>query len=319
MPVVSIIIPIFNQEKYLRECLESIRLQSFHDFEAIMVDDGSTDNSCLIYEEYAKDDYRFVLCRKTNSGVSSTRNVGIDIARGKYVLFVDADDKLPHDAIENHLKHYSENIDLTTGSMILFSKDNQEVYKIAVSAHETVSTDKCLYDFTPNGEADWQRYMVNRMMRMSIIKENNLRFNEKIAYKEDGLFLVQYLLKCKGEVAYFPDVVYCYRQNPSSAMGALNSGRTEKLVTNIDAHALIIKEMRTEGISDDILGREIRHAFQSRRWVLDKLYSSKYYYKAWMRTLYKLLLAVGFATSARIVAEGIGKKTKNILHHNKNK
>lgn len=317
MPVVSIIVPIFNQETYLRECLESISTQSFSDFEVIMVDDGSIDLSAEICREFGNKDRRFKYIYKNNGGVSSARNVGLACAKGNYVIFVDSDDRLPENALQNHLKHFPEEVDMTTGSFLAFSDEEPEAYRVEVERSEIVSRDKCLYDFTPNDKVDWQRYLWNRMLRMSIIRENSIRFNEKIAYKEDGLFLVQYLLKCKGQVAYFLETVYCYRQNPSSAMGALSSGRTEKLVTNIDAHALIIKEMRTADVPDDILGKEVRHAFQSRRWVLDKLYSSKYYHKAWLRTLYKLLLAVGFVTSAKILVDGVDRKTKNIILQNK--
>ena len=316
MPVLSIIVPIYNQQTYLEGCLGSIAAQTFHDFEVILVDDGSTDSSRDICRNFTAKDARFIYVSKPNGGVSSARNAGIKQACGEYVMFVDSDDILPDNALENHIIQFADNVDMTLGAFMAFSQNKKEEYRVGVSEQGLVTVNRCLLDFTPDGQADWQRYIWNRMMRMSIIKQNNLRFNERIAYKEDGLFLVQYLLKCKGCVAYFPDIVYGYRQNPTGAMGALNSGNTGSLVTNIDAHALIIKEMRESGVPDDILGREIRHAFQSRRWVLEKLFSSKYYVRAWMRTLIKLFIAVGFTTSVRIVAESIGGNIKNKLLHN---
>lgn len=312
-PEISIIIPVYNQEKYLGQCLDSILAQTFFNFEVILIDDGSTDDTASICEEYVQRDSRFRLIRKTNGGVSSARNVGIEHALGKYVTFVDSDDRVPNNSLENHINQFADNVDMTLGSFMACSENGQEEYRVGIRENGLVPVNRCLFDFTPNGQEDWQRYLWNRMMRLSIIKEYNLRFNEKIAYKEDGLFLVQYLLKCKGKVAYFSDIVYCYCQNSSSAMGSLNSGHTEKLATNIDAHALIIKEMRTAEVPDDILGREIRHAFQSRRWVLGKLYVSNYYYKAWLRTLATLLHAVGFTTSAKIVVESICGKAKSTL------
>lgn len=305
MPTVSLIIPIYNQEVFLKECLDNIVAQTFTDFEVILVDDGSTDSSRQIYDEYAQNDHRFFVINKSNGGVSSARNLGLQYAQGKYVVFVDADDILPKDSLNSHICHISDDIDLTVGGMSFFVEKSTPLYCITPEKSEKKSISECLMDFTPGGGGrDWQRYMVNRMMRMSIIKENNLRFDERIAYKEDGLFLVQYLLKCKGQVAYFPETVYCYRQNPSSAMGALDSGKTKRLVTNIDAHAQIIKEMRRANVAEDILNREIAHAFNSRHWVLDKLIKTGNFSKrVWFETLWKLSSAIGLAKSVEVFSK----------------
>lgn len=202
---------------------------------------------------------------------------------------------------------------MTMGSFEVFSEESIDKYCVNVEVEEIVSTETCLSDFTPNGKQDWQRYLWNRMFRMSIIRENNIRFNEKIAYKEDGLFIVQYLLRCKGNVAYFPEIVYRYRLNHSSAMGVLSTVPTEKLVTNIKAHALIINEMKSANVSEDILKKEIRHAFQSRRWVLDKFSNSGKYKTIWFQTLLTLFHAVGILNFIRISIESVGGKIHKML------
>lgn len=303
--ILSVIIPVFNSEKYLSRCFEGVLNQSFTNFEIVLINDGSTDGSGVICEEYAQKDSRIRVYHKANGGVSSARNLGLSVARGEYVVFVDADDVIPEDCLYNHVSHFSDDIDLTVGGMSFFVEESVPIFTMSPERSEKKSISECLRDFTPGGgERDWQRYMVNRMMRMSIIRENNLRFDEKIAYKEDGLFLVQYLLKCKGQVAYFPETVYCYRQNPSSAMGALDSGKTKKLVTNIDAHAQIIKEMRRADVAKDILNREITHAFNSRHWVLDKLIKSGNFSKrVWLETLWKLSRAIGPTKSVKVLSE----------------
>ena len=94
MPVLSIIVPVYNVEKFLRECVESILSQSFTDYELILVDDGSTDNSGPICDEYSKLDNRIVVIHKKNGGQSSARNIGIDKAKGDYLTFIDSDDYL---------------------------------------------------------------------------------------------------------------------------------------------------------------------------------------------------------------------------------
>ena len=92
MPYFSIIIPVFNVAPYLRECLDSVLSQTFTDWEAICVDDGSTDGSGAILDEYAAKDKRFRVVHKENEGVSVARNVGLDLANGEYILFLDSDD-----------------------------------------------------------------------------------------------------------------------------------------------------------------------------------------------------------------------------------
>jgi glycosyltransferase involved in cell wall biosynthesis len=93
-PTISIIVPVYNTEKYLRRCLDSIVAQTFKDYECIIVDDGSTDGSAAICDEYEKKDSRFKVLHKENEGVSAARNVGIEYAEGEFITFVDSDDYL---------------------------------------------------------------------------------------------------------------------------------------------------------------------------------------------------------------------------------
>ena len=100
MPIISIIIPIYNAEKYLSTCIESILSQGFEDFELLLINDGSKDNSLSICNDYAQRDSRIKVFDKPNGGVSSARNLGLDNATGEYVMFVDADDRLAPNALE---------------------------------------------------------------------------------------------------------------------------------------------------------------------------------------------------------------------------
>lgn len=108
MPEISIIVPVYNVEKYIRKCIESILNQTFSDFELILVDDGSTDNSGKICDEYKLKDDRVIVIHKENSGVSSARNVGIDNANGKFLGFVDGDDYIEKDMYETLYKDIKE-------------------------------------------------------------------------------------------------------------------------------------------------------------------------------------------------------------------
>src|SRR4051812_34034895 len=96
-PKISIIVPVFNVEKYIHDCLESILNQSFIDFELILVNDGSSDRSGVICDEYSKKDNRITVIHKENGGQSTARNRGIDLAKGDYIGFIDSDDWIDHD------------------------------------------------------------------------------------------------------------------------------------------------------------------------------------------------------------------------------
>ena len=93
----SVIIPVYNVEKYLHQCIDSVLRQTYNDYEVILVDDGTPDNSGKICDEYAKKDIRITVIHKTNGGISSARNAGLDIATGDYIMFVDSDDYLCDD------------------------------------------------------------------------------------------------------------------------------------------------------------------------------------------------------------------------------
>ena len=98
--IISIIVPVYNVEKYLSRCLDSILFQSFPDWECILIDDGSSDNSGKICDEYAQQDDRFIVIHQQNSGVSAARNAGLDIAKGQWFSFVDSDDWIGSNFLE---------------------------------------------------------------------------------------------------------------------------------------------------------------------------------------------------------------------------
>ena len=131
MPIVSIIIPIYNAERYLQECLESIRVQSYKDFEVILVDDGSTDKSASICNAFVEIDKRFHYYHKTNGGVSSARNAGLEKASGDWIAFIDADDWVSPHYLQTVLG-YSPMADITFFGETTMS-DNEETVKTVLS------------------------------------------------------------------------------------------------------------------------------------------------------------------------------------------
>lgn len=267
---VSIIIPVYNTEQYLPRCIESILNQSFNDFELLLVDDGSLDASGSICDDYVEKDSRIKVFHKKNGGVSSARNLGLDNAQGEWVAFVDSDDLLPKDSLERLMQDAGAEMDMVYGSIRKFDDRNDNVETIVAEKCGVLTIEQCLDGFIAPRiwNKDWQRYLFNRLYRLSIINEYKLRFRSDIFYKEDGLFVTQYLCKCSKKVVCVPDVVYLYRQSYNSAMGKLATSFNSRLFTNVDAHGGIYREIKKYGVRKEIQKRELAHLFQNYGWIM---------------------------------------------------
>ena len=267
--LVSVIIPVYNTVKFLPSCIESVLNQSITDFELLLIDDGSTDGSGAICDEYAKKDCRVRVFHKENDGVSSARNLGLDNAHGEWLEFVDSDDLLPENAITNLLSHVDDDVDMVYGGIRKFDENDDDLETIAVKSIEKVSILEVLHAYVAPREwnGDWQRYLPNRVYRMSLVRKFGLRFQTNVYYKEDGVFLVQYLCRCQNKVVCIPEIVYLYRQNDTSAMGSLATIYNERLLTNVDAHGLIYKEIKNRDVGKELLERELMHLIQNYDWI----------------------------------------------------
>ena len=197
-PEISIIVPVYNAEAYLPKCIDSILKQSFQDFEILLINDGSTDKSCEICDEYALKDKRIFVYQKNNGGVSSARNLGLSKAIGKWVYFVDSDDTLFDDCLETLLMHTSDDIDCSVGGYM----DIYENKAVGVSTEiiKRWNYKTALLDFYKPVYFRFNGYLWNRLFRHSIIKENNIYFHENIYFKEDGLFIVEFICKSKKDL-----------------------------------------------------------------------------------------------------------------------
>lgn len=188
-PSISIIVPIYNREQWLSDCLDSILAQTFTNWECILVDDGSTDNSLNIAQEYAANDGRFIVFSQENQGVSAARNLGLDHAQGKWVTFVDSDDEIAPDYLEIlHKLGEENNADLVNASSN-FYYNGKKTWEIILN--ETI------YTFQ---EEDFGNYFNNRLpgiiklYRHNHIREHNLRFDTKFHFAEDLIFSIQFYL-----------------------------------------------------------------------------------------------------------------------------
>lgn len=265
----SVIIPVYNVGNYLCDCIESVLSQSFTSFECILIDDGSTDGSGAICDEYARKDSRIRVFHKENGGVSSARNVGLDNADGTWVFFMDGDDLLTSGALDLLISHATSGVDMVYGGIQKFNEVDDCLERITVDHIGEVSIEEALDAFVVSSKrsGDWHRYMINRIYRMSIIKEFRLHFNTSIHYKEDGLFVVQYLCRCENKVFCIQDIVYLYRQTINGAMGSLATAYNEKLLTNVDSHGLILRELKMYGVGKDLIERENKGLIQNYFWI----------------------------------------------------
>lgn len=190
-PFISIVVPVYNAEKFLKRCVDSILAQTFTDFELLLVNDGSTDASLQICKEYEVLDNRVVVFDKPNGGVSSARNVGIDNARGEMISFVDADDYLSPDYLEAF--DYNGEYDFYSQGAINEYHDrpdkvNIHIYNGLVEKREFLIS---MFD-TGMISTPWAKLYSSK-----IIKTNNILFDEKHSYAEDRMFNIEYLNRCK--------------------------------------------------------------------------------------------------------------------------
>lgn len=209
-PLVSVIIPIYNVEKYIKKTVQSVIKQEYKGIEIILVDDGSPDNSSRIIDELAKKDDRIVCIHKENGGVSSARNAGLKIAKGKYVTFIDGDDWVEPDYISYLLNLVEDN-----KCEIAMNKNNFSDYNKKSSEKEYVVRAEKAIEWIYLGNifvAVW-----NKIYKTSLLKDNHISFDESIWYGEGMLFNID-CLQHVDSVAIGEKCVYHQISNPDSAM-----------------------------------------------------------------------------------------------------
>lgn len=238
--MLSVIVPVYNASKYLRPCLDSILSQSYPDFEVLLVDDGSTDDSGSICDEYARRDSRVRVFHKTNGGVSSARNLGLDQAQGEFVCFVDADDVVLADALSILVKGMKNGADLSIGGYEVYDECDNRTFSVRERLTENISVRECMVQMYYPKYYYYQGYLWNKLFRREIIQADSLRFDESIFFNEDRLFVVQYLCSCKSFVSFSTEPVYKYYDRTSGAMASLKKNFNPKFVTDFKAYVKML-------------------------------------------------------------------------------
>lgn len=190
-PLISIIVPIFKVEQFLSRCIDSILNQTFTDFELLLIDDGSPDNSGTICDEYALKDKRIRVFHKKNGGVSSARNLGLDNAKGEWITFIDSDDWVKN----NYLEKFCNNLtcDLIICGHQKFGCSNETQ---TIKQHDNFKVDSNLSIVWKNHAANqcfvyW--YPWAKLYKNYIIQKKKIRFNTEMIYSEDFCFVLEYM------------------------------------------------------------------------------------------------------------------------------
>lgn len=229
----SVIIPVYNVELYLTQCVDSVLSQSYNDIEILLVDDGSTDASAYICDEYEKQHSDIVVIRKSNGGLSSARNAGIRRATGDYIMFLDSDDFWCHDKVLSDITEiaqkypdlicfgYREYVDgkgdngigIDFSNFTVQGKEKNEVLRAMLINGSYISSACC------------------KAVKLDVIRQNDLYFKEGIT-SEDIDWSAR-LLKCINSVAVYPESVYCYRQREESIVHNIKFENLNMLSDNI--------------------------------------------------------------------------------------
>lgn len=233
-PEVSVIVPVYNVERSISRCLNSLQTQTFSNIEIILIDDGSTDKSGAICEHFAATDSRIIVIHQSNSGVSEARNNGIEIAKSEYILFVDSDDYVDDRYVETMFQNKS---DLTLCGM---QKEDEKGRKIS----EVKYVNKL---FLKQEEIDYVDFISQRgiyspyckLFRRSIICDNTIKFPQNISWGEDGMFLGDYLQHTKS-IRFIDYNGYHYIRY--SECGSLSTKVRKNIIEMIVASRLYLRD-----------------------------------------------------------------------------
>lgn len=267
--MISVIIPVYNVEKDLDECIKSVIEQSYTDFECILIDDGSTDKSSDICDNWAKTDNRIKVVHQENQGVSAARNKGIEISQGEYIVFIDSDDWVEVNYLSDLMP--------------------DETSDLVVSGYYVNRGEECLganipladmqFNFTPEAIDDIHHLLKSHLLfgpyikrfKSAIIKNNNIKYDSLYNYGEDLLFVFEYL-KYVDTISTITRVSYHYRQHSNETLS--KKYRADFFEINYYQYAII----RDLLIQKKLYQANIQDYLYSRLW--DIIYDSIFQYRA---------------------------------------
>lgn len=300
-PEISIIIPVYNVEAFIRKTIESVIAQSFTSWELILVDDGSPDSSGKICDEYASKYDRITVIHQLNQGVSAARNNGLDKAVGKYICFIDGDDYVAKTYLSSMHEALGSYDAVYANVTHCYPEENRTAIAFSYPEKESISlrpaeSDKIVkYAIIENG------FPVAKLFRSDIIESHHLRFNQELSYHEDHIFVLDYLLKCKS-IALTSDASYHYLHYSTGSSLSKRKHPAKKLIQAAEILLPMVAKIISEyditdrkykrristilGLNQILLAIKnknaheisaIGHAVRQHRWQFLFLYSPNHY------------------------------------------
>ena len=232
-PMVSIIVPVYNAEQYLRRCVDSILNQEYTDFEVFLVNDGSTDSSGDICEEYGNKDTRVIVIQKENTGVSDSRNLALDRARGKYLQFLDSDDWITPDATRLFVRAAEEyGCDMVISDFYRVVGERLSP-KGDIEEEGVLTREEFAAHMMENPADFYYGVLWNKLYRRDIVEEHNLRMDTDISWCEDFMFNLEYIRYAKVFYALHAPIYYYVKRKGSLASQGINISKTVKMKLNV--------------------------------------------------------------------------------------
>lgn len=240
--LVSIIVPIYNAEDYLLECLSSIQNQTYSNLEILLSNDGSTDSSLNICKHFVENDARFTLLSHDNIGVSSTRNLSLEHCKGEYIAFIDADDVVDNDFIETLVDNLEETRSDCSVVNILSGRKKEFLKSGIIESEERPY---CVIKYLFH---KYQGYLCNKIYKKKIIDEYSIRMPSNLTIMEDMIFNLCYFMHCE-KIVYCTARKYFYRQHGRSA---INNLENERWFDILKAYQIIISMLSKNSAFSDI-------------------------------------------------------------------
>ena len=238
--MVSVILPVYNAEKYIEECINSVRKQMYSEWELIIIDDGSVDGTSKIINTFLKDERRIKYYKTENGGVSNARNYGLNLAKGEWIFFLDADDYLTEnclqDCVQTSVTYDADVVVIAHYELDEFSNTCKKNNKFKET--EILNHNDTMKNFLKTNKIGWEIW--GKLFRSNLLK--NLNFDKELRIGEDAVYLVSTLKKC-NKMVLLKEYGYFYRLNSTSVMAQKFS---DKNLDTIEVISTIYEQTKSE-------------------------------------------------------------------------
>lgn len=262
-PEISIIVPVYNSEKYITQCINSILNQDYNSFELLLINDGSTDKSKDICEQFSQKDSRIRLFNQCNKGVSSSRNKGIEESIGKYLLFVDSDDYIEPNCLSQLLKSPEADLTYMSSNVLYETLDftSYHLHNKYLSNRNDIEKEILHLKVNPQNYV-YFGYTWNKLFKADIIKTHSIRFIDGLSFYEDDAFTLEYFQHVQT-LKTISQCLYNYRVTSTGLTAASNS--CEEFEMLIDSNIKNIKFISNKELYDYELNRLFNFLLQATR------------------------------------------------------